>query len=155
MKISELLARQPESHELWDSKDQELLQGHYFNHLPEAFENSWYDLAENTLIYISTYKDFSYDGRRCWRLLVWSYDGTPVMVTQNAGREGDDHYKRYVFNETAYKYMVEYVKSLMPPEVSVTSDLVGIETDIPTLTMFYGQDLDGVFEHYSTYGRGN
>ena len=69
------------------------------------------------------------------------------MIIQNAGREGDDHAKRFITDFEKYSEMVTYIKTIMPiDEIESSGDAVGIDDDIKGLTDFYSNRLDGVFE---------
>ena len=76
---------------------------------------------------------------------VW-FDGEVVMITQNAGREGDDHSKRFLLDTANYIKMVNYIQSLITPDIkNTTLEVVSLESDIPDLNKFYGDELDGFF----------
>jgi len=94
------------------------------------------------------YKDYCFDGRRIWRLVSVYFDGKPAMILQNAGREGDDHRERFILDGEAYYGMVAHLATLFPPDEQNKPVVVGMDDDIPGLTRFYGNDLDGVFEQY-------
>lgn len=152
MKISELLKIQPEATIVWDTADMTYVAGYRYKFFPEVInEDNQYGppLKQNTRITISVYKDHNFDGRRIWRLCVLRFDGAPFMVTQNAGREGDDHKVRFIFNEDVYQEAVKYIHSLLPePICTQIPDVVDVELDIPTLTAFYDNRLDGYFDRY-------
>lgn len=123
------------------------LWGHYFNHVPEIVDHYSEAWTRNNRVEIYLYKDFNLDHRRIWRLAsVWFY-GAPVMVIQNAGREGDDHAKRFVTNVAQYEAMVAYLRSLLPPDAhGHIADVWSPEVDIPNLDIFYGYHIDEVNE---------
>ena len=76
----------------------DLIVGSY-SHFPEIVEFNcgyWFDDYIQTDIEIRIYKNYDFDGRRFWRLQSVYYKNNPVMITQNAGREGDDHNQRYI-----------------------------------------------------------
>lgn len=151
MKISELLKIQPEKTIVWDSTDMEYVAGCCYQFFPEVLDDyhSYPALKQNERITISVYKNHNFDGRRIWRLCVFRFDGAPFMVTQNAGREGDDHKVRFIFNEDVYQEAVKYIHSLLPEPICTTiPDVVDVELDIPTLTAFYDNRLDGYFGHH-------
>lgn len=143
MTPNELYAMPPQ--ELND--DLNLLRGCHFNHIPEIDE--WvnlYDIKYQDKIDIKILKEFHFDHRRFWRLgTVW-FNKQPVMIIRNAGREGDDHYSRYVTDEAQYAAMISYIRSLLPADPQ--PDLVDPNADIPGLTTFYGHSLDGPFERH-------
>jgi len=151
MKPSELYAREPEE----TTFELGSLIGCYYNFIPEAlgeeFQHLLYrdEMKKNNKVEVRTYKYFDFDGRRFWKLAGVFFDGFPVMITQNAGREGDDHTARFITNEHAYKKMVAYIKAMLPisDEEEIT-DIVSADDDFPGLTDFYGNNLDGFFERY-------
>lgn len=140
MKPIELYAREPARRDY----DISVFFGCYFNHMPEIRETLWPQMlgpGENARVEIRYYKDHSYDGRRIWRLCAAFLDGQPFMIMQNAGREGDDHYARFVTDIETYRDAVRYVKSLAPVRFEEISDVVDENADIPTLTSFYSDSL--------------
>lgn len=147
MKPSELYAMEPES----EAKGIEGIKGCSYNHVPECFgdfDSLMYSEGFCERITQKEIKYFNFDGRRYWRLATVWFDGKPVMVTQNAGREGDDHARRFITDAEAYKDMVQYID-----HECVKQNLVNIEShdpdaDIDGLETFYGNTLRGYFERY-------
>lgn len=93
-------------------------------------------------------KFFDFDGRRYWRLATVWLDNIPIMVTQNAGREGDDHRKRFVTNPDQLFELIKYLHLLANKVNYQPEDVVSADHNIPYLTKFYGNSLDGYFERY-------
>lgn len=148
MKPSELYNRTPKS----TTGDISILRSYSYNHVPEIedYFNNNGDLEDkNTKIQIKIYKHFDYDFRRFWRLASVWFEGKPVMIIQNAGREGDDHKKRFITDESAYISMVQYIKSLLPVlfETKI-EDVVDPEEEIDKLDKFYDGELNGYFSRY-------
>lgn len=145
MKPSDLYARKA----INISRDINYLIGCYYNHIPEIQNNSSYRLeGVNRRIFIHYYKEHCFDDRRTWTLAAVEFDNEFVMVIQNAGREGDDHSKRFITNKSQYDEMVKYIRALLPAvddDVS-SNDVVGLEDDIEGLADFYGHRIDGYFE---------
>src|SRR6185369_14813929 len=96
MKPSDLYARDAE--DTW--KDLSVLMGCYYKHLPEL-EQVWdrLDLEKNEKVQIKVYRYVDYDGR-------------PVMIIRNAGREGDDHHSRFITDGGRYFEMLKYLSTL-------------------------------------------
>lgn len=147
----ELLKRDPETTE----HDFALLIGSYYSFIPEIGDDNtvlWEFLTtEHPRITIKIYKHFHFDYRRFWRLASVWFDDHPVMITQNAGREGDDHAKRFVLDVPRYQKMVEEIAKLprKPSAVSEVEDVVELDEDLgESLTSFYGDNLDGYFRPY-------
>jgi hypothetical protein len=89
-----------------------VLGGFYYNHMPEIDDGYMPYEDPNKRIAIRYYKDFDFDGRRFWRLAAVCFDGLPFMIIQNAGREGDDHHRRFITDLHQYKDAVKYVLSI-------------------------------------------
>jgi hypothetical protein len=111
-------------------------------HVPEInFYRADPNGDRNTRVSIRVIREVNFDHRRFWRLATVWLDDQPVMVIQNAGREGDDHYDRFVTNGAAYVRMVEYLRTLEIPEDVDIPRLVDPAQDLPALTGFYGYRL--------------
>ena len=160
MTPNDLYKRMPED----SHYDISILVGCYYNHIPEVQCQTW-NLDEDKArkderIMFKVYKDFDFDGRRFWRLAsVWVrvglHGGTmmykPVMIIRNAGREGDDFQDRIITNHELYQDMIKYLATLVKPNDQIKPDEKEIRdpnVDIPDLTEFYGNELDGHFERY-------
>lgn len=141
MKPIELYKRKPES----ENYDLNYLYGSYYNHIPEV-ESIYYDddiLKKNKRVKIKIIKHVNFDSRRFWRLATVWFDGKPVMVIQNAGREGDDHADRFVTSHKRYVKMIAFIKTLHPDDYEV-DNLVDENQEIPELTEFYSNDLETI-----------
>jgi len=140
MKPSELYKRTPvkTTNTLWELEA----------HIPELLDACYTVIdGENPRIEICYFKDHCYDRERVWTLAGVKYCGEYVMVIQNAGRGGDDHQDRFITDYPKYQSMVKYIRELIG-EHDIPDDLCDPEADIPQLTEFYNQELDGVFKHY-------
>jgi hypothetical protein len=148
---NELLARPVESVET----DLSILVGCYYNFVPEATNDmAEFVRPEDDRVEIRVFKHFNFDYRRFWRLAAVYLDGEPVMITQNAGREGDDHAHRFVVDGDRYRELVGIVASMprKPNDHSVderdrkrTSVVARDEELGDKLTEFYNDRLDGGF----------
>lgn len=129
-----------ETNELWS------LKGYYYDFLPEI-DDSLYSVnpEENTRLKIKVLKDFDFDGRRFWRLQTLWFDDKPVMIMQNAGREGDDHRERFITNKELYLEVLNYIRTLIGD--NGIDDLVD-ENEERDYLNFYGNHLHGHFERY-------
>ena len=147
MKPSELYAREPEKiiNLIEPDCDYSYISGCYYNHIPEIADDRF---RPSTRIKVRIYKDFNFDGRRFWRIASIWIDDIAVMIVRNAGREGDDFYDRFITNQEAYGEMVSHLSELRIPDEHDLKELVDKDADIPNLTDFYGNDLDGHFERY-------
>jgi len=114
------------------------LRGFYYNHIPEITDDlGW--LNGNKQIYVKIINRRYIDDRRYWQVAgVW-FDDIPVMIIQNAGREGDDHARRFITNEDAYLDMVDYIRNLLNP--NICDKVYSVEEDIKDLIEFYGYKL--------------
>lgn len=117
--------------------------GCYFDHAPEIISFDLGDApAERVAVKILKFVDF--DGRRFWQLATVWFDDKPVMVIQNAGREGDDHARRFVTDWSQYRAMIGYLASLAryaDPAIEAEVDPDEQRTD---LLAFYGDHMDTV-----------
>lgn len=114
--------------------------GFYYNHVPEI---DIYDINSslNTKISIKEHCYHNFDGRRYWKLSSVWYEDKPVMIIQNAGREGDDHAKRFITDIELYSTMVDYLLTLQNKPQIRERDVISDDVDMPELTNFYGHDL--------------
>lgn len=145
MKINELYAMEPKK----VTRELGYLSGFRFDHIPELtnqfYVDSYWGLEEkNEKVEIRYHMDHCFDGRRVWVLASVWYEDKPVMVIQNAGREGDDHYARYVTDKDAYDSMISYIVSLLETDFKIEKDLYDADEDIKDVTHFYGHDLHTV-----------
>lgn len=146
MKASDLYKMTPES----ETKNLECLKGCYYSHIPELEDVDWLGDLENEKVTIKTIKHFDFDYRRYWNLSTVWFEDSPVMIIQNAGRDGDDCNNRFITNESSYREMVTYIKSLVSDNEYATflEDLIDADEDVPNLTEFYGNKLTGHFEKH-------
>jgi len=144
MTPNELYAREPEKID----KDLNHIKTFYTCHIPELQGSiDWFPDDCNEKVEFKIYKDFDFDGRRGWFLASMWFEGKPVMIIQNAGRELDDHSNSFISDESAYREMVKYIQTLIPIDVDEVITVEG-DTDYPQLTEFYGNSLDGQFTRY-------
>lgn len=147
MKPSELYARTPE--DTW--KDLTVLMGCYYKHLPEL-EEVWsrLDLSKNEKVELRVYRHVDYDVRRFWLLAGVYFDGHPVMVIQNAGREGDDYHGRFITDGGRYFSMLKYLSTLCRFQEGdqQTIELVSPDDDVKDLETFYGDSLNYSKDHH-------
>lgn len=149
MTPAELYAREPES----TSSELSFIRGYVFDHVPEIEGMLRHD-DPNQRVIIRCYKEFWFDTRRFWRICSVWFDSTPIMIVRNAGREGDDHRSRFVTDAPGYVRMVAYLQTLTMPRCdqdSTIKDEVDPALDIPDLTKFYGDSLDGNFRRHQSY----
>lgn len=145
MKPSALYLMEPERVD----RDVSVLFGCYYCHVPEIRDLNPLDAARNERVEIRYLKDFWFDGRRIWRLATVWFDGSPVMIIQNAGREGDDFRRRFVTDAGLYMRMIGYLASLVRVgEPFENGDVVGADDEVEGLTSFYGHALTDLFEPY-------
>ena len=132
-----------------------ILNGFYYNHVPELEGDILPYEDPNKRVQIRYYKNFDFDGRRFWRLASVWYETKdcgwkPFMIIQNAGRAGDDHRKRFVTDAALYKEAARYLKTIVmfPERSDLDKDVVDPLADVPKLTEFYGNELDGYFARH-------
>lgn len=141
-------------------KDLTHLFGYYYNHLPEAGDKdeirNWIPNVKQGRAEIRFIKDFCFDGRRVWQLAVVCFDGKPAMITQNAGREGDDHARRFITDRDGVLALAGYINSLRPVEMIREDDnsrLIGLDQDYAFLDEFYDQKLCDPFRRWKGWGK--
>ena len=128
-----------------------ILFGIYYNHMGEDIEHKHGDEYQNSeRLEIRVIKRFDFDHRRFWLLATVWMDKKPVMIIQNAGREGDDHNARFITDEPLYKEMIFHIRELFLPRCRDIHyvETINSELKIPILTAFYGNSLDGYFDRY-------
>ena len=125
-----------------------ILKGCYYDFVPEV-DVDWIGGLDNQKIEIKTIKHFDFDYRRFWALNTVWFEESPVMVIQNAGREGDDHSERFITSETLYKSMVDYLNSLINKKDCQLHDLIDENEERNDLIEFYGNELFGHFERHN------
>lgn len=156
MTPNELYNRTPEQ----TDTDINMLIGCYYNHIPEISDTDLFlgsdkisaiqeQLTWSQKVQIKYYKKHCFDGRRVWILASVWFDGSPVMIIQNAGREGDDWAERFITDPHQYVQMVKYINSLIPFEVDERdADVVNPNKEIRNLTAFYNYSLNDYFDHW-------
>jgi len=106
---------------------------------------------------IRIYKDFVFDDRRTWTLLSAFFEGKPVFILQQAGREGGDHTETFITDREQWLGLIYYARSLCPEDDNPVYDP---EEDIENLDQFYGcslstTDWDGISRRDILYWAGN
>lgn len=133
------------------SNEISILTGCYYCHIPEL-EAQLIELGLSTLessrIQIKYHKNHCFDGRRVWILASVWLDNKPVMIIQNAGREGDDWVRRIVTDHQLYTDMVEHIQSILPTQDHTKDDVVDPDVDTDDLISFYGYRLDGYLDYW-------
>lgn len=102
----------------------------------------------NTKVEIRTIHEHQVDSRRYWLLRSIWFEDKPVMIAQNAGREGDDHIKTFITDKERYMSMIGYIEGLIKEQDhSFDQPIYDTRTDMPELTKFYGGEYfaDGTF----------
>ena len=119
------------------------------SHIRESGVDYWTgELSKNERITVSPIMDFNFDYRRVWTLCAVFFDDKPVMITQNAGREGCDWTKRYIVDKKLFLEMCAYVRSLLNIEELEEITEYPYDEQCTGYTDFYGNSLDGYFERY-------
>lgn len=139
MKPVDLYNREPEE----VTRDIGILRGVYYNHTPEIHDDKGIDFykLKNERIEVRYYKYYSFDARRFWALASIYFNEEPVMIIQNAGRDGDDHAKRFITNRNLYNEMIGYIQSLIVKEIENSIDVYDENEDIENLDEFYGYSM--------------
>ena len=160
MKPNELYAREPvkvvvpfsEESEYGAEYQLRYFCGFRYNHLGVDDIDIWgiESINRSTRVEIKIHKDFDFDGRRFWRLASVWFDRQPVMIIQNAGREGDDYIGRIITDGGRYTLMVKHIYSLFQYKQGeeFNGDLRDPDEDFDDVDNFYGNNLDGYFERF-------
>lgn len=131
--------------EYTSTNDISSLIGCYFNHVEEAGDDFGLEAAYNAieaekLIELRILRHTDIDYRRYWRLVTVWFDDLPVMVVQNAGREGDDHSRRFITDSRHFHEMCKYIGTKFQNPRTVKA--VDPNKDMPELTTFYGDSYE-------------
>jgi hypothetical protein len=126
-----------------EEEDKSILCGIHYNHIPEAGldrdDHEIFDRADWITIKIHGYHEYDY--RRYWRLASVWFMNKPVMIIQNAGREGDDHSARFITDVPLFWQMIAYLQSLKVFNHELIKDAIDPDKDNPNLTSFYDLSL--------------
>jgi len=140
MTPEQLLKLEPFSSNEWGHEDEtndiSILSGLYYNFIPEL---NGIKLSETKfeLITIEIIKNHLFDHRRYWRLAIVYFAHFPVMIIQNAGREGDDHAKRFLLDIEMYKKMLQYLIRF----ATFDEEIISLDENREDLDTFYGHKL--------------
>lgn len=129
--------------------------GCYYNHVPEVVEDIASKLRfkefpqDPARLEIRYVQHHDFDFCRFWRLATVWFDGKPVMVLQNAGREGDDWARRIVTDGALYKEMLAYIWTFAMLELKKDASAVSVAVvdpaaDYKNIESFYGYGLNGI-----------
>lgn len=84
-----------------------------------------------------------------WTIRSFWFDGSPVMISSNGGREGDDWYKTWILNPAGVTSMLKHLHSLTDSTENLVICLRSIDVtvaspdmEIPEMTELYGGDFD-------------
>lgn len=85
--------------------------------------------------------DFYIDYRRYAAMHTVWFDELPVFIVQNAGREGDDHFNRWVTDLPRYLQLLGYLQSKIPLEIRFEATDPEKEVFPEEIFRFYGMDF--------------
>jgi hypothetical protein len=119
------------------------LRGFSYDHVPEAGPDV--ELRDKPRVRVEVVGYVHFDHRRYWRLATVWFDDKPVMVVQNAGREGDGYSKRFVTDVSLLMELAKYLKA-----EEAAPDTVPLSYDGADLVNFYGVSLDEALRNAST-----
>lgn len=140
--------------------------GCYYNHIKETgipwnvcYNSEVKSITEtiNTRIIIKVHCHFKRDFRRFWRLSsVWYRDNEgilhPFMIVQNAGREGDDDFHRFItdgkYFEKACNYLCQRMRDKLPKDYEYYEEIWpyvhNIKIEIPCKSYYNKEDVDTI-----------
>jgi len=111
------------------------------------FDLSGINDGVNTQVVLKYYAYHDFDGRRVWFLFSVWYKNHPIMICQEAGREGNDHTEEFITDADGYTEMIKYIASLIQPPVSPLEERFhDPDADIEDLTRFYGTSLEELYD---------
>jgi hypothetical protein len=91
-----------------------------------------------------TIVDHDYDGRRGWTLQTVWFDGKPVMVVNNSGRDGDEYHDRWITDGEAFGKMVAWLRTFQPE--SEQTGFAEASQVIPAMTEFYNHTIHDYYD---------
>lgn len=100
------------ANELYNIKPKSVTKELYNLHKHIDELDSFCNYEANERVEVKEIISYCFDGRRVWDLSTIWFDGNPVMVIQEAGREGEDHVADYVTDKERYREMIQYLRSL-------------------------------------------
>ena len=124
------------------------LKGCYYDHLPEidVQNHALAPVVEGPMkgrFELRYYRRHCYDGRRIWHLYSLWIDKHPVMILQNAGREGDDHFRRIVTDPARLTAAISTIRTFLGVADVPLEELADPASDVPGLDTFYNDSLCG------------
>ena len=123
--------------------------GYRMAQFPEVPEGAAFLPTEDCRLVVKTHAYYQMDHRRFWELASWWLDEKPFMVTQNAGREGDDWARRWITDLGTYQEAIYYILSRINHEFKAMDDEVPVDADIGNLRSFYDRTLELGQQTYS------
>lgn len=115
-------------------------------HVPEIdhYNLNMDKIGDATLFETRTLVSHNYDGRRTWELKTVWFEGIPVMVVNNSGRDNDEYHGRWITNPEQYYHMVQWLNTFAEnPDVT---GYVSLHTVIPSMTEFYGHTIHDYYD---------
>lgn len=109
-----------------------------YNHLKELgqpFVDHCWNLSCPS-IEIRFLEESRIDHRRIWQLATVWFQKRPVMIIQNAGREGDDHVRRFITDKEHFIKLCQHVSRMLPVDEPDDECIIDPGTDQPKLTHF-------------------
>ena len=108
------------------------------HHIPEVQWSAWpSDVDQVDAVEIRVVSDPHIDGYRIATMAVVFYEGQPVMITQDAGRGGDDHRKAFIVDAARYATLVRVLNW----QLTTLPSVVDMDEPLRELTDFYGGDF--------------
>ena len=117
------------------------------SHVDYYLVNDSYNFKSNENTRVS-YKEpyyYNFDGRRDISLRVVYFDNVAIAITQNAGREGDDHEEMFVLNRDLFIECVNYIDSLCGNnefDRFASLNVIDESYNKNDLTFFYGYNVN-------------
>lgn len=118
-------------------------------HIPEASVGYLRDSAISARVEIRHLVDEMYDSSRgAWMDSIW-FEGKPVMITQTAGRGGNDFNKRVITNESLFWKLIQHIRTFAELDQNYL-EVVDTHEDDPDLDYLYDEPLSKLLKKEQT-----
>jgi hypothetical protein len=115
-------------------------------HLPEidSYEIDFDGVEAGRKMETRTIVDKDFDGRRGWTLQTVWFEGSPVMVVNSSGRDGDEYHERWITDVAQFGKLLTWLQRFIP-RTEITG-YVNLEAVIPAMTEFYGHSIHDFYD---------
>lgn len=114
------------------------IESHVHNELSLYHALDYNKIEESGKIEVKNHYYYQIDYRRYASMSSVWFEGSPIMIVQNAGREGRDHEMRFITDDIKYKLMINFIRSCV---IEDSVDVYDLNEEIEELSNFYGYSL--------------